>query len=125
MDSLGLIYAFAIFFIKLSISLLYIRIFNIQRIFRYFVYAGILSCALTYTAYVGISIATIVQCGTPLEGLSNSLCKDAQVITVVTSVINVSTDVYILVLPIGPILKLKLRPRQKVGLLGVFLSALV
>lgn len=124
MTSLGFIYVFAMFFIKLSISLLYIRIFNVQRTFRYFVCAGILTCALTYAACLGISIATLVQCATP-RALSYSICMKAQIITVVTSVINVSTDVYILVLPIGPILKLILRPRQKIGLLAVFFSGLV
>lgn len=124
MDSLAIIYVFAIFFIKLSICLLYIRIFSVQRTFRYFVYAGMISCAISYTAYLGVSIATVVQCaGVSFAKLG--LCVHAKVITIVTSVINVVTDLYILALPIGPILKLKLRRRQKIGLLAVFLSGLL
>ena len=124
MASLSVIYAFAIFFIKLSICLLYIRIFNIQRAFRYFVYAGIFSCTLIYTTYVSISIATIVQCAGPLLN-DFQVCAHAQSIVIVFAVIGVATDLYILALPISPILHLKLRRRQKIGLLGVFLSGLV
>ena len=124
MASLSVIYAFAIFFIKLSICLLYIRIFSLQRAFRYFVYAGIFFCALTYTTYVSISIATIVQCA-GLLGLKEPVCAHAQSIVIVFAVIGVATDLYILALPVSPILHLKLRRRQKIGLLGVFFSGLV
>lgn len=124
MDSLAIIYAFAIFFTKLSISLLYIRIFSVQRTFKYFVYAGIGFCALTYAAYLGINIATIVQCASPFS-ITLPLCAHAQAITIALSAINVATDVYIIALPISSILHLKLRRRQKIGLLAVFLSGLV
>lgn len=124
MGSLSLIYALAIFFIKLSICQLYIRIFNIQRTFRYFVYAGVSFCALIYTTYVSISVATIVQC-TGLSSLILPVCTHAQSIVIVFSVLGVATDFYILALPISPILHLKLRRRQKIGLLGVFLSGLM
>ena len=122
MDSLGLIYVVAIFFIKVSICLLYLRIFGVERSFRLNVYGGIVFCAIFYLFCLAWFIATVTLCwGPSILGV----CANAETITLTTSVLNVCTDVYLLVLPIRSVLKMQLRQRQRVRLLFVFLSGSV
>lgn len=123
-DSLTTAYIFAIYFTKLSISLLYIRIFGVQRTFRLFIRGGILFICLFYAVYLCISIASTVQCAT-VSSQRLPLCKNGAITTIVTSVLNVCTDIYLLILPIRPILDLQLHRRQKVGLLIIFLSGVL
>ena len=124
MDSLTLTYVIGIFFVKLSILLLYIRIFGLQRSFRILVYCGIIFCVLFHGAYLGSSIAEPVLC-VSTRATSPICTSAAKAIIIYTSVLNVCTDIYILVLPIRQIMGLQMRKRQKIGLLGVFLSGIV
>jgi hypothetical protein len=124
MGSLAIIYPVVILCVKLSISLLYLRLFGVQRSFRYMVYAGIVFCAVFYTAYAGIQISTTVLC-VDAASLSRPICAQIHVFVVTTGVVNVFTDLYLLGLPIRPVTQLKLKSRQKLGLLSIFMAGLV
>jgi hypothetical protein len=124
MGSLAIIYPVVILCVKLSISLLYLRIFGVQKSFRYMVYAGVAFCAVFYTAYVAIQISTTVLC-VDAASLSRPIFAQIHVIVVTTGVVNVFTDLYLLGLPIRPVTQLKLKSRQKLGLLSIFMAGLV
>ncbi|KAI4200551.1 MAG: hypothetical protein LQ346_002350 [Caloplaca aetnensis] len=121
MDSLSLIYALAIFFTKLSICLLYLRIFAINRLLRIAIYGGIVFFAIFHTAYIAWSIAAMTLC-ISASALRRPICANAQLATVIFGVPNFCTDLYLVILPIRSIIKLRLRRRQKVGVLFIFLS---
>ncbi|KAL8750596.1 MAG: hypothetical protein Q9184_006371 [Pyrenodesmia sp. 2 TL-2023] len=121
MDSLSLIYALAIFFTKLSICLLYLRIFAVNRLLRIAIYGGIVFFALFHAAYIAWSVAAMTLCITA-SSLRRPICANAQLATVIFGVPNFCTDLYLVVLPIPSIIKLRLRRRQKVGVLFIFLS---
>ena len=119
-----LLYVIAIFFVKLSILLLYLRIFGLRRNFQILVYGGIIFCVLFYGAYLGTSVAEPILCSS--TGATSPICTSAvSAIVIYTSVLNVCTDIYILVLPIREIMDLQMRKRQRIGLLVVFLSGIV
>ncbi|KAF2443340.1 hypothetical protein P171DRAFT_389472 [Karstenula rhodostoma CBS 690.94] len=105
---------------KTSVMLLYMRIFIGKR-FRHLCFA-----ALTIVIGSGAAtvFSTIFQC-IPLERSWNKTvegkCIDSAAFWVANAVINVSTDVIVLALPIHEVAKLQLKLRDKIMLHSVFL----
>ncbi len=104
---------------KVSVILLYLRIFVSKR-FRLAAFA-ILFVVVGYG--IGGIAATIWQC-VPIQGAwiksTPATCINSDVFWVAYAVLNIVTDVMVLVLPIGPIMKLQLRLRDRILLCGVF-----
>ena len=118
-------YPFTICFAKISILLLYLRIFKLDRTLRLAIHAGLLFTTFWYTAILGVAIAAIVKCN-GLAQLSNQFCLNyAKPVVVMNAVINVVTDFYILVLPVPCVMKLQINRRRRIGLLLVFASGFV
>lgn len=118
MSATGIIFPVTIFFAKLSILLLYLRIFSISTPLRISIHIGILVMALFYTAIAGVATTTVVRC----VGLqSPQFCKTSVgPVQLLNSVFNVVTDFWILVLPMPYIMKLQLPNSRKIGLVAVF-----
>lgn len=121
MSSLSVIYVLAIYFTKISISLLYLRILGVHQTFTVFVKGGIVFLTIYYAASFGLSVAQLMQCA-QASALSNSLCAKTQSLTLFQSVLNVLTDLYVLALPIAPLMQLNMRRGKKLGVLILFLS---
>lgn len=81
-------------------------------------------CFAYYTAYMGTQIATDIHC-VGVADLNRSICMKSYILTALTSSFNVLTDFYTLALPIRPVLSLKLRFSQKMGLLCIFMAGLM
>lgn len=109
--------------VKLSILLLYMRIFKVDRLFRQLIYFGIVFQALFYTAMFGVAIGTVAICSSA-AAQSNQLCKNASVLVIVQGAVNVATDFYVLALPIARVVKLQIPFRRKIGLCAIFLTGL-
>ena len=124
MTALAFCYPISIFCVKLTISLLYLRLFGMQKAFRYSVYGGIMFFFLFYTAYMGIQFGTEILC-VNTESIRISLCRKNPILTLMSGVVNVVTDWYLLILPIPSLMLLKLRRRRKLGLLLIFMSGLM
>ena len=124
MSSLAVMYVLAILLTKLSICFLYLRIFGIHKTFSTCVKAGIWFCVVYYTAGLGLGIAQVTKCAT-ISTIGDPLCVQTQNLTLWQAVINVTTDIYLLVLPLAPISHLQMRRRKKFGVLLIFLSGLV
>ena len=124
MSSLSPIYYLAILMIKVSICLLYLRIFGVHPTFRKFVSGGLAFGIIYHSATFGLAIAQTIHCDRSSTG-HDSLCEDIEKLTLFTSVMNMATDLYIFVLPIVPIMDLKVRREKKYGVLIIFLSGLV
>ncbi|CAG8961397.1 hypothetical protein HYFRA_00013345 [Hymenoscyphus fraxineus] len=125
-SSLTLIYPVCIYFIKLSILLLYLRIFGVDRKIRNASYFCIGFLTLFYISYEGVQIATNVRCTRPLRPNSSlGVCRSIYAVNVYQSVFNVASDFYIYLIPIPAIRKLHVSRRQKFGLLAMFLVGFV
>ncbi|TAQ90992.1 hypothetical protein B7494_g724 [Chlorociboria aeruginascens] len=94
------LYTLAIYSIKLSIILLYLKVFSMGRKQRYFAYLGLVVLGLFYGVYFVILIVQMAAIG-------------------------VVTDIYILILPIPKILKLQISAERKATLLLVFGTGIV
>jgi len=105
---------------KLSVCLLYLRIFvtNSFRVACYIVIAIIVAWS------IGGVGATIWQC-VPIAGswdkTIDAVCIDKSKFWVAYAVMNILTDVLVLALPIPPVLALKLNRRDKVLICGTFM----
>ncbi|KAK2865109.1 hypothetical protein FQN49_003901 [Arthroderma sp. PD_2] len=114
-------YKLVIVFAKCSIVFLYLRIFSIEKSFRWACNALILVNLLSGFAFI---IATVFQCR-PVKAfwdrsIPNYTCIDHFSFWMSYSVINIITDFIILCLPIQQIARLQLRKEDKVALIFVF-----
>lgn len=106
---------------KSSIILLYIRVFYVEKYFRWVCY-GFLAC--TVSSGIAFTLSTIWQC-TPLRAfwqreLPEYYCVDNFSFWLSFSVINIVTDFAMLILPIQQVIRLKLSQRDKIAIILVF-----
>ncbi|KAI3316505.1 hypothetical protein HD806DRAFT_517368 [Xylariaceae sp. AK1471] len=122
----GIPYQVTICFAKVSILLLYLRIFGVNRILRLSVYTSIIILILFYTSVTGIAIGYLVKCTNAESLLSESLfiCTSYQPWILSNASFNVVTDFWILLLPFPLVSKLQLCLRQKLGFAAVFAAGL-
>ncbi|KAI9848471.1 MAG: hypothetical protein M1838_000515 [Thelocarpon superellum] len=122
----SIVYTISIWLAKLAVLLLYLRLFpkketRIAIFFMLFVITG---------QVVSVTIALFLGC-TPFAKvydvtITYGSCLDKNQISIVTSGLNVATDIILLVLPLPTVYKLNLPKKQKMALIGVFmLGALV
>lgn len=124
-SSNGIIFPFSILFAKVSILLLYLRIFSVSKPLRMSIHIGLVIMALFYTAMVVVGIVGTVKC-VGIGASTNQFCKDdGGSLQLVQSAFNVVTDFWILILPMPLVLKLQLPRARKVGLVVVFGAGLM
>ena len=119
--------ALGLLFSKLSILLLYFRLFSSNIRFRNLIYVGILWTML-------INVTSIIVCAAlcaPRRGESfgnyTSINRCAQLGTwaLVQGSLNVVLDFYILYLPVPVLWSLKLNRKRKLGVLAIFMTGMM
>ncbi len=113
-------YQISIFCLKTSILLLYMRIFTTSRTLRYTSWVIILITFLFYS--IGFFMA-IFSCRPRRKiwyPMTEGTCIEWAPGQLVNSVINIVTDVLILVLPMREVWRLQMPRKQKVGLIAIF-----
>ncbi|KAF4547742.1 Hypothetical protein D9617_36g062800 [Elsinoe fawcettii] len=106
---------------KSSILASYLRIFTVSKKFNIICWVNV---AVIVSWTIGTTVATMLQCIPIRASWDKSVkatCTNSDVFWLAYGGMNIATDVIILVLPIQPILKLKMRRREKIGLLLAFL----
>ena len=120
-----LMYGPIAFCAKLSLFLLYYRLFARHQWVRYLVYLGIASAATMYIAgmivygYLGLprSGQSWIE-----AGLSSRCHKQFIMIGDVRGPFNVLSDLYILLMPLPAVWQLHLPLRKRLGIAGIFLT---
>ena len=109
-------------FTRISILLLYMRIFKIDRNLRVAIYAGLFVNVAFYTVVLGLGIRAIIEC-VDLTWVTNKYCRIVQ-LPLYTAVFsfNVAMEIYLMILPISRIVKLQLSLNRRIGLVIVFAS---
>lgn len=110
-------------FVKLSILLLYLRLFEVKKILRCLIWAGIAVQVVGYAGLIGERIAEYYICN--LDLASHSLCRNSYKFTNIQAVFSVLTDFYVLLLPVKVILGLHMSWRRKLGVMSVFVTGLL
>lgn len=117
-------------FTKLSFFIYFLQIFKPERVLRRSIYVG---AFVTTAFYVATTVALFVL-STPKPGGSfaqqfasfvGKTTSPVLDVTLVVGYFNVFSDVFILVLPISGVMKLKLARRRKIGVILIFMTGLL
>ena len=94
--------------LKLSLLLLYLRVFAPNKVTRYLIYFGIIFCFLAYTALMFLDIFTDV-----VVSITSNKALGA---------VNLFSDIYILCVPIAAVSKLQLSIKKTLGIVFIFMT---
>ncbi|RDW86042.1 uncharacterized protein DSM5745_02684 [Aspergillus mulundensis] len=125
--SVNITYPWTVCFTKLSILLLYKRLFTVSRV-RVAIWTGIAMTVVLYTTFIAIACASLVVCTgtrTSHPGVSTFCRAVHHQLALWHSAVNVLTDFYVLILPIAPLVKLQMSHGRKAAFSFVFASGLV
>ncbi|MCJ1421765.1 hypothetical protein MMC32_008132 [Xylographa parallela] len=115
-----LVYSLVMGFIKISILMLYFRLFKVVGIVRWLIY-GTIVYILLYTI-VG-DLITIFACR-PLnklwDGLPYGWCMSTAAVGLALASLQITADVFVLAIPVPVILGLQLPLKQKLGAMSIF-----
>ena len=120
-----LLYSPIAFFAKLSLFLLYYRLFARHQWIRYLVYLGVGSVDAMYTASMIVyGCLCLPRRGQSWieAGLSSQCHTMSIMIDYVRGPFNVLSDLYLLFLPLPAVWQLHLPLRKRLGLAGIFLT---
>jgi hypothetical protein len=106
------LYAVAALFMKLSLFILYLRLFQIDTITRNLIYGGMICCGIFYAISIVLNAAESVP--SVLEMFTIAQCSFGAL-----------SDIYLLVLPIRVVSQLHLPIGRKLGVSAVFLCGLL
>ena len=120
-------YGPAVFFAKLSLFLLYLRLFEPDWWTKSLIYFGIISILAFYTATtVTFGVLCIPRSGeTWAESSFSTRCGKSIVMTYIQGIFNVVSDFYLFVLPIPVVWQLQMPLRKKIGVSAIFMTGLL
>ena len=119
--------ALALFFSKMSVLLLYVRLFTPTRKLRALIYFGILwTILINFTSIIVVAALCAPRQHESLSSLSSiQRCGQLQAWAVVQGSLNVILDFYILYLPVPVVWNLKMTQKRKLGVLAIFMTGLM
>ena len=97
--------------LKLSLLLLYLRVFAPDKVTRHLIYFGMAICIVAYTILLFLNIFSnfnVVIAANKFLG-----------------VMNLFSDIYILCVPIAVVSKLQLSVRKKIGVMLIFMTGIM
>lgn len=127
----SVLFAASAFSVKLSLFLLYFRLFQIQNVTRWLIYSGIIVCGLFYSGMIIASCALYIP---PPDHQNTSLTwwlrawkadDVAHRLLIVQGSFGTMSDIYLLVIPIRSIFQLQLPIRRRLGISSIFLIGIM
>lgn len=117
----------AMFFAKLSLLLLYLRIFAPQKYMRYTIYLaiGFLFCFYWFLVPLYSYFCAPFPGGSWVSNELGRKCTKMVVVGVVQGPPNVVVDLFLLILPVRSVLRLHLSLKRKMQVLGVFMTGIL
>ncbi|KAL4908365.1 hypothetical protein BDW74DRAFT_175053 [Aspergillus multicolor] len=117
--AVNITYPWAVCFAKLSILLLYKRLFPVGHE-KIVIWVGLILISVLYATFITLSIVNIAIC-TDIYSQVSFFCAFAyRNVVIWTGTVNVATDLYVIVLLINQFRKLQMSLRRKVGLCCIF-----
>lgn len=112
---------------KLSLLLLYLRVFRPNVRLRYCIYLAVVFITLSYTSFfIAYAVLSIPKPGqTALASITSTEVAMDIPLAITQGSINVFTDFLILVLPIPVLWKLQQPRGKKIGILAIFMSGIL
>lgn len=122
--AIAIVYGPAMFFVKLSMLLLYLRIFAVNTTMKYLIYFGIAFQVLFYLATFAFYLAVEVLC-VSTGSFGVRFCTESWQFVPIQGAINVATDFYVLCLPTAMIMQLHLSIQGKMKIIAIFMTGLL
>ena len=125
------LYTASAFFVKLSLFILYLRLFKPNKVARWLVYGGITACGIFYSASIISNCALCLpKPGQPDDDATWKLRFTAcglpsQKLAICQAVFSTLSDIYLLVIPIRSIFQLQLPLERKIGVSAIFTIGVV
>ena len=112
---------------KLSLLLLYLRIFSPNRYVRYAIYIGMIANVIFYgTITVVFGVLCIPRPGFGwLQTVQTARCRRSIDMDYPTGIFGVISDFYILIVPIPIVVKLNLSVKKKIGIVAIFMTGIL
>lgn len=122
---------FLVWLIKLAVYSLIFHAFYPITYVRWLVYAGVV---VSFCLYLAIAVISGVICGPKggsdrlayLAGIAGQECDNPagliQISSIASGVVNLASDVYLLILPLPTIIKLKLPLKKRLGVMFIFMA---
>jgi multisubunit Na+/H+ antiporter MnhB subunit len=123
---MGMVFGPGMTFAKCAILALYLRIFQVSRTLRFLIWVGVFVICSSYL--VAIPLFTYYCTPQASEHWNLMLlekCKKNGVLALIQGVVGVVTDLYIFVLPLPTVLRLRLPRCKKIGVMIVFAAGLL
>ncbi|ERF69952.1 hypothetical protein EPUS_05496 [Endocarpon pusillum Z07020] len=120
-------YPLIVLMAKLSILILYLRLFERNKGTKILTWIGILACSIFYT--FGMLFA-LISCSpwpgeTRLVGLASERCVRVIIYGYVTTAFNVLSDFYLVIIPIPAIIKLNMTTEKKIRVSAIFMLGIL
>ena len=111
---------------KLTFFLLYLQIFKPFKWLKIGIYAGAISVSAFYVAWMTFALVVSTPRGgqTWLANYEEPRANLATKLIVLSGIISLVADIYLLVLPIAGALRLQMTWRRKIGILMLFMTGL-
>lgn len=125
---LNILYGPVEFFSKLSVLLLYLRVFGVRKSTRLLTYIAIaINFVQCLISIIGYAITCVPKPGVSWEiaGATHKCMVTGALIGVVTAAISIFNDFFIIAIPIPAVWALQLATKRKVGITAIFLTGLL
>ena len=113
------IYGPAIWFVKLTVFILYIEIFGRIRWLKICAYLGAIVTGLMYFSSL---IVFLLFCSPFVTRWSSRKCLSVSPFLVSVGIVNFTSDLYLMILPLPAVWKLQLPMKKKIGISVIFLT---
>lgn len=122
-----MVYVIAIFLVKVSILLLYHRLFAIYPISRRLILIGYFFVTFVMICTLANSIARVTTCTNIQKAMVTPFCsgENVNIVLIVVAVLNSIADFYILAIPIHRVATMHISLPKKFGVLVIFLNGLM
>ena len=126
---LELFYLPTICFVKISLFLLYFRLFSPNRLTKYLIYAGIAITGLYYLSRM--TVGAVLCSPSPGSGehwqiaITSDKCINFYSRSYDIPAMNILTDLYLIGIPVRTVWGLHLPVRKKIGVVAVFATGLL
>ncbi|KAI0854946.1 hypothetical protein F4860DRAFT_520329 [Xylaria cubensis] len=121
-----LLYTTAYMFTKITLLVLYLRLFETRFGARFAIWLGIIVTILFYTSTFFAYIGLCARAGMPIwESIREPHCSNGNLaISKAQGWYSLISDTYILIIPISPVWRLTLNLKRKLGVMAIFLTGL-
>ncbi|KAF2014341.1 hypothetical protein BU24DRAFT_492994 [Aaosphaeria arxii CBS 175.79] len=125
-STVEVIYVITIYFVKISLLLLFLQFFRHNDRSRYLIQFGLAVCTIISIPYLVVAAMHVSSCN-GLKALTAHICKHRQVTisNLTFATLNVVTDFYVLVIPVRQLWNLHISTKKKVGVLATFLAGFI